>query len=113
MPMPWFCKIVNLVMGKGGEFLEYRHLIVNPKTQAMWTHSYGNKIGRLARACQDATPAPIPSSSSIRIRYPARELYGQITCLIRPEKLNKPNRTRLVAGKDRVHYPGNAGTQDR
>jgi hypothetical protein len=36
--------------------------------------------------------------------------YGLITCLIRPEKTNEPNRTRLVAGGDRVHYPFNAGT---
>jgi hypothetical protein len=36
--------------------------------------------------------------------------YGLITCLVHPEKINEPNRTRLVAGGDRVHYPGNAGT---
>jgi hypothetical protein len=36
--------------------------------------------------------------------------YGLITCLIRPEKIEEPNRTRLVAGSNRVHYPGNAGT---
>jgi hypothetical protein len=36
--------------------------------------------------------------------------YGLITCLVRPEKLDEPNRTRLAAGGDRVHYPGNAGT---
>ena len=36
--------------------------------------------------------------------------YGLITCLIRPEKIEEPNQTRLVAGGDRVHYPGNAGT---
>jgi hypothetical protein len=36
--------------------------------------------------------------------------YELITCLIRPEKLEEPNQTRLVTGGDRVHYPGNAGT---
>ena len=36
--------------------------------------------------------------------------YDLITTLIRPEKLDEPNRTRLVAGGDRVHYPGDAGT---
>jgi hypothetical protein len=29
--------------------------------------------------------------------------YGLITTLIRPEKLDEPNRTRLVVGGDRVH----------
>jgi hypothetical protein len=37
-------------------------------------------------------------------------MYGLITCLIRPEKTNEPNQTRLVAGGDRVHYPFDAGT---
>ncbi len=36
--------------------------------------------------------------------------YGLITTLIRPEKLDEPNRTRLVVGGNRVHYPGDAGT---
>ncbi len=36
--------------------------------------------------------------------------YGFITTLIRPEKLDQPNRTRLVAEGNRVHYPGDAGT---
>jgi hypothetical protein len=36
--------------------------------------------------------------------------YDLITTLIRPEKLNEPNRTRLVAGGNRVHHPGDAGT---
>jgi hypothetical protein len=36
--------------------------------------------------------------------------YGLITTLVRPEKIDEPNRTRLVAGCNRVHYPGNAGT---
>jgi hypothetical protein len=36
--------------------------------------------------------------------------YSLITCLIHPEKIDEPNWTRLVAGGDRVHYPGNVGT---
>jgi hypothetical protein len=36
--------------------------------------------------------------------------YGLITCLIQPEKIDEPNRTRLVAGGDRVHYPGDTST---
>jgi hypothetical protein len=36
--------------------------------------------------------------------------YGLVTCLIRPEKTNESNQTRLIAGGDRVHYPFDAGT---
>ncbi len=35
--------------------------------------------------------------------------YGLITCLVRPEKIEEPNRTRLVAGGGRVHYSFDAG----
>jgi hypothetical protein len=37
------------------------------------------------------------------------ETYTQITVLYRPEK-DKPNRTRLVVGGDRINYPGDCGT---
>jgi hypothetical protein len=36
--------------------------------------------------------------------------YGLIICLVQPEKIDEPNRTRLVAGGDKVDYPGDAGT---
>ena len=45
LPMTWFCKMANTVIGEGGELLEYKQLIANPKMQATWTHSYGNEIG--------------------------------------------------------------------
>ena len=32
-----------------GECLEYRHLLKHPKYKDTWSHSYGNKIGRLAQ----------------------------------------------------------------
>jgi hypothetical protein len=32
--MTWFCEMANSVIGEGGELLEYKHLITNPKTQA-------------------------------------------------------------------------------
>jgi hypothetical protein len=49
VPLIWFCKMANLVLGKQGKLLEYQHLIVNPKTQATWTHSYSNKLGQIAQ----------------------------------------------------------------
>jgi hypothetical protein len=51
----------------------------------------------------------IPKDMVLRAR--AKDVtYGLITCLIRPEKTDEPNRKRLVAGGDRVHYPFDAGT---
>jgi hypothetical protein len=44
-----FREMVNGVIGDDGELLEYRHLIANEKTRAIWKHSYGNELGRLTQ----------------------------------------------------------------
>jgi hypothetical protein len=106
--------MANSILGKQGELLEYCHLIANPKTRATWIHSYGNKLRWLAqrmpgRVTETDTIIFIPKDKVLRAR--AKDVtYGLITCLIRPEKTNEPNRTRLVAMGNRVHYPFNAGT---
>jgi hypothetical protein len=113
-PLIWLCKMANSIIGKQGELLEYHHLITNPKTWATWTNSYGNKLGRLAqgmpgRVMGTDTIFFMPKDKVPRTR--AKDVtYGLITCLIRPERTNEPNRTILVAGGDRVHYPFDAGT---
>jgi hypothetical protein len=109
-----FCKMANSVLGEQGKLLEYSHLIANPKTRATWIHSYGNELRRLAQGM----PSQVTGMDTIfffpKDKVPrARAKYvinGLITCLIRPEKINEPNRTGVVAGEDRAHYPFNAGT---
>ena len=114
LPMKWLCKMANSVMGVNGELLEYRHLIANQTTRATWQHSYGNEIGCLAQGMpgrntgtntivfikKNQVPQNIAKDVTCRL----------ITCLIRPEKKEELNQTRLVVGGNRVHYPGNAGT---
>jgi hypothetical protein len=106
--------MANSVIGKQGELLEYQHLIANLKTRATWTHSYGNKLGWLAQGMPGQVTGTdstffIPKDKAPQAR--AKDVtYGLVTCLIRLEKTNEPNRTRLVAGGDRVYYPFNAGT---
>jgi hypothetical protein len=113
-PLKWFCKMANSVLGEQGKLLEYRHLIVNSKTRATWTHSYGNELGWLAQGMPGQVKGTdtiffIPKDKVPRAR--AKDLtHGLITCLIMPKKIEEPNRTRLVAGGDRVHYPFDAGT---
>jgi hypothetical protein len=100
--MTWLCEMANSVLGENGKLLEYRQLIANPKTRATWAHLYGNKLGRLAqgipgRAKGTDTIFFIPQHKVPRER--AKDVtYGLITCLIRAEKTEEPNRTRLVAG---------------
>jgi hypothetical protein len=111
----WFCKMVFSVLGKQGKLLEYQHLIANSKTQAIWSHSYGNELGRLAQGMPGREKGTntffcIPKDKVPRAM--AKDVtYGLITCLVRPKKTEEPNRTRLVAGGgDRVHDPFDAGT---
>jgi hypothetical protein len=113
-PMTWLCKMANSVINKKGKLLEYRHLIANPKMRPRWTHSYGNELGQLAqgmpgRAKGTDTIFFIPQHKVPKER--TKDItHGLITCSIRPEKVDQPNRTRLVTGGDRVHYPFDVGT---
>jgi hypothetical protein len=90
-PLIWFCKMANSVLGKQGELLKYRHLIANPKTQATWTHSYGNKLGQLAQGMPGQVKGTdmifcIPKDKVPRAR--AKDVtYSLIICLIGPKKI--------------------------
>jgi hypothetical protein len=84
--MAWFCEMANSVIGEGGKLLEYKQLIANPKTQAKWTHSYGNKIRRLAQGmpgCNTGTNTIIFIRRDQVPRMRAKDMtYGLITCLV-------------------------------
>ena len=116
IPMNWFCKMANSVIGakSNGELLEYRHLIAHLTTRTTWMHSYGNEIGQLAQGMPGQNTGTNTIIFTKKNQVPkdrAKDVtYGLITCLVRPEKMDEPNRTRLVAGGNRVHYPGDAGT---
>jgi hypothetical protein len=105
--------MANSVVGVNGELLKYYHLIANQTTRATWQHSFGNKIRCLAQGM----PGRNTGSKTIVfikkyqvLQNRAKDMtYGLITCLTRPEK-KELNQTRLVAGSDRVHYPGNTET---
>jgi hypothetical protein len=77
-------------------------------------HSYRNKIGRLAQGMPGCTTGTNTIVFIKKNQVPQNRVkdvtYALITCLVRPEKLDKPNRTQLVVGGNRVHYLGDAGT---
>ncbi len=114
IPMTWFHETANSVIVDNGELLEYRHLIAKHATRPTWHHSYGNEIRQLAQGmpgCNAGTNTIVFIKKNQVPQDRAKDVtYGLITTLIRPEKLDEPNRTRLVAEGDRVHYPGDAGT---
>ena len=102
--MMWFCEMTNSVLGEKGKLLKYWHLIDNPKTKAVWAHLYGNKIGQLAQGMLGRNTGMNTILFIRRDQVPRNRMkdttYGLITCLVCPEKIDKPNRTRLVAGGD-------------
>ncbi len=106
--------MANSVVGANGELLEYCHLIANQTTRATWQHSYGNKIGRLAQGMpgQNTSTNTIVFIKKNQVPHNRTKdvTYGLITCLIRPEKIEEPNQTRLVTGGNRLHYPGDTRT---
>jgi hypothetical protein len=106
--MRWLCKTANSVISEKGKLLEYQH-----KTRPMWTYSYGNKLGRLAQDMPGQAKGTDTIFFTPHHKVPkerAKDItYGLITCLIRPEKFDEPNQTKLVIDVDRVHYPLDAG----
>ncbi len=75
---------------------------------------YGNEIGRLAQGMPGRSTGTNTFFFIHKNQVPKDQTrdvtYGLITTLVRPEKTDEPNQTRLVAGGDRIHYSGNAGT---
>jgi hypothetical protein len=86
LQMAWFCEMANSVIGEGSELLKYKQLIPNPKTQAKWTHSYGNEIGYLAQGmpgCNTGTNTIIFIKKDQVKKARAKDMtYGLITCLV-------------------------------
>ncbi len=84
--MAWFCEMANSVIGEGGKLLKYKQLIAKPKTQAKWTHFYGNKIGRLAQGmpgCNTSTNTIIFIRKDQVPNTRTKDVtYGLITCLV-------------------------------
>jgi hypothetical protein len=86
LPIAWFCEMANSVIGESSELLEYKQLIANPKTQAKWTNSYGNRIGHLTQGMPGYNTG---TNTIIFIRKDqvpkarAKDAtYGLITCLV-------------------------------
>ncbi len=86
LSMAWFCEITNSVIEEGGKLLKYKQLIADPKTQAKWTHSHGNKIGHLAQGmpgCNTGTNIIIFIRKDQVPMTRAKDMtYGLITCLV-------------------------------
>jgi len=109
----WLYDMANSVIGDDGKVLEYKHLIADPKTRAVWQRAFGNELGRLAQGM----PGRVEGTNTLffirKSDIPA-DRRGDVTYVgyvvnYRPEKEEK-ERFRLVVGGDRITYEGDAGT---
>jgi hypothetical protein len=109
----WLYEMANSVIGDDGKVREYKHLIADPKTRAVWQRAFGNELGRLAQGM----PGRVEGTNTIffirKSDIPA-DRRGDVTYVgyvvnYRPEKEEK-ERFRLVVGGDRITYKGDAGT---
>jgi hypothetical protein len=90
--------------------LEYRHLVKNKSTRALWETSFANKIGRLFQGIRHLkgtnTCFFIRKAQVLPDKQPT---YGCICCNLRPQK-EEQHCTRLTVGGDCINYPGNKAT---
>jgi hypothetical protein len=93
-----------------GDVLEYRHLIKSDKHKDIWQHSFANELGRLFQGIRD-----IKGTGTcffiMKDKMPLHKqaTYGHICCNYHPQK-DKPHRTLLTIGSDRITYTGNKST---
>jgi hypothetical protein len=97
-----------------GKMMNYRQLRKHPKYNKAWTTSSANEFGRLA----SGVGGRVKGKKTIRFLHqddvPQQRrkdiTYGSFQCNVQPEKIEEPNRTRFVAGGDRINYPGDVAT---
>jgi hypothetical protein len=93
-----------------GKVLEYRHLIKSDKHKDIWRHSFANKLGRLFQGIRDIKGTDTCFFiEKDKVPCHKQATYGHICCNYRPQK-DKPHRTRLTIGGNRIMYEGNKST---
>jgi hypothetical protein len=97
-----------------GEFLNYRKLLWDPKHRETWEKSAAHEFGRLAQNLKDrrvnkTNTIFFISKDKVPKDRTKDVTYRSFSCDLKPNK-TETHCTSLTAGRDRVNYPGNAGT---
>ncbi len=90
-----------------GTVLEYRHLVKNPATKAVWETSFANKIGCLFQGIRDLQGTNTCFFiQKLQVPTNKQPTYSRIVCNVCPQK-KEQNYTHLTVGGDGIDYPGN------
>ena len=93
-----------IVDPESGKELEYRDLIKSEKYKDVWSASFARELHQLAQGTNE-----INGTNTIyfvphrKIPHGRKFTYSRICINFRPQK-EKPYRTRLIVGGDRIHY---------
>jgi hypothetical protein len=98
---------------ESGKLMKYRQLITHPKYREVWMHFSANEFGQLAQGVGGRIQGTNTIFFIYKHQVPAdrwRDItYAKFVCELKPNK-KEVHRTRLTAGGDKVHYPGDVGT---
>ncbi len=97
-----------------GKMMTYHQLRKHPKFNKTWTTSSANEFGRLANGVggrvKETNTIRFIKHDDVPLKRRKDVTYGSFQCNVRPEKTEEPNRTRFVAGGNRINYPGEVAT---
>ena len=96
-----------------GKLLEYKQLINHPKYREDWLLSSANEFGRLAQGVGGRISGTDTIFFIHKHEVPEDQFrdttYAKFVCNERPQK-KEVNGTQMVAGGNRIQYPGEVGT---
>jgi hypothetical protein len=107
--------VANAVLDEEtGKMLNYRDLLRHPKYKEAWSKSSANEFGRLAQGVGGRVEGTETIFFIHKHEVPSDRFkdvtYASFVCTVRPQKLDEPNRTRLVIGGNNTNYPFEVGT---
>ncbi|MDH5650207.1 MAG: hypothetical protein OEY67_11205, partial [Gammaproteobacteria bacterium] len=107
--------VANAVLDEEtGKMLNYRDLLRHPKYKEDWSKSSANEFGRLAQGVGGRVEGTETIFFIHKHQVPSDRFkdvtYASFVCTVRPQKLDEPNRTRLVIGGNNTNYPFEVGT---
>jgi hypothetical protein len=104
------CFIGAIINKDAGNTLKYCQLIKILKYQDIWIHSFANELGQLFQGIREHKDTN--TCFFIKKLYVPKGCtytYGRIVCNYCPQK-DKPHRTWLTVGGNRIDYPWNKST---
>jgi hypothetical protein len=102
----------SVINEETGASFEYRHLINDTSTFAIWNEAAANEFGRLAQSVGEGITGPNTIFFIPRQAVPKGRIvtYGRFVVDIRPDK-SEIHRVRITVGGNLIQYQGDVSTR--